>query len=102
MAAGLDLRNLLLLSSGLALGSAGVGMVVLVGGIVGSRLAPSPVWSTLPAAVMVVGLAASSAPAALLMKRIGRRPGFLLGTVLAMLASGLGALAMVRESFALL
>ncbi len=102
MAAGLDLRNLLLLSSGLALGSAGVGMVVLVGGIVGSRLAPSPAWSTLPAAVMVVGLAASSAPAALLMKRIGRRPGFLLGTVLAMLASGLGALAMARESFALL
>jgi MFS family permease len=102
MAAGLDLRNLLLLSSGLALGSAGVGMVVLVGGIVGSRLAPSPAWSTLPAAVMVVGLAASSAPAALLMKRIGRRPGFLLGAVLAMLASGLGALAMVRESFALL
>ena len=102
MAAGLDLRNLLLLSSGLALGSAGVGMVVLVGGIVGSRLAPSPAWSTLPVAAMVVGLAASSAPAALLMKRIGRRPGFLLGAALAIVASGLGALAMVRESFVLL
>ena len=101
-AAGLDLRNLVLLSAGQALGSAGVGMVVLVGGIVGSRLAPSPAWSTLPVAAMVVGLAVSSAPAALLMKRIGRRPGFLLGAALAVLAAGLGALAMARDSFALL
>jgi len=102
IADGLDLRNLLLLSSGQALGSAGVSMVVLVGGIVGSRLAPSPAWSTLPVAAMVVGLAASSAPAALLMKRIGRRPGFLLGAALAIVASGLGALAMARDSFLLL
>jgi MFS family permease len=102
IAAGLDLRNLLLLSAGQALGSAGVSLVVLVGGIVGTRLAPSPAWSTLPVAAMVVGLAAFSAPAALLMKRIGRRPGFLLGAALAMLAAGLGALAMARDSFTLL
>jgi MFS family permease len=99
---GLDLRNLLLLSSGQALGSAGVSMVVLVGGIVGSRLAPSPAWSTLPMAAMVIGLASSSVPAALLMRRIGRRPGFLMGAALAMLAAAVGALAMVRDSFALL
>jgi MFS family permease len=99
---GLDRRSLLLLSAAQALGSAGVSMIVLVGGIVGSRLAPSPAWSTLPVAAMVVGLAASSGPAALLMKRIGRRPGFLFGAVLATLASCLGAWAMARGSFALL
>ncbi len=77
-------------------------MIVLVGGIVGSRLAPSPAWSTLPVAAMVIGLAVSSAPAALLMKRIGRRPGFLLGAALAVVACGLGALAMGRGAFALL
>jgi MFS family permease len=101
-AGGLDRRSLLLLAFAQALGSAGVSMIVLVGGIVGSRLAPSPAWSTLPVAAMVVGLAASSAPAALLMKRIGRRPGFLLGAALAALASCLGAWAMARGSFALL
>ncbi len=101
-AGALDLRNLLLLAAGQALGSAGVSMVVLVGGIVGSRLAPSPAWSTLPAAAMVVGLAAASAPAALFMRRVGRRPGFLLGAVLAGLACGLGALAIAGGSFALL
>ncbi len=98
----LDSRNLGLLAAGQALGSSGVSMIVLVGGIVGSRLAPTPVWSTLPVAAMVVGLAASSAPAALLMKHIGRRIGFILGSLLAVLASCLGALAMGRDSFALL
>jgi MFS family permease len=102
MARGLDLRNLTLLAAGQALGSAGVAMVVLVGGIVGSRLAPSPAFSTLPVAAMVVGLAACSAPAALLMRRIGRRAGFLLGSLLAILASCLGALAMAQGSFTLL
>jgi MFS family permease len=98
----LDLRNLLLLAFGQALGSSGVSMLVLVGGVVGARLAQTPAWSTLPVAVMVVGLAVSSAPAALLMKRIGRRSGFLLGTLTATLACGLGALAMARGSFTLL
>ena len=99
---GLDLRSLLLLAFAQALGSSGVSMLVLVGGVVGSRLAPSPAWSTLPVAATVVGLAACSAPAALLMRQIGRRPGFLLGTLAATLASGLGALAMARGSFLLL
>jgi len=98
----LNLRNLGLLAAGQALGSSGVSMIVLVGGIVGSRLAPSPAWSTLPVAAMVVGMAVSSAPVALLMKRIGRRAGFLSGSLLAVLASGLGALSMAWESFALL
>jgi MFS family permease len=102
MERGLDLRNLILLAAAQALGSAGTAMIVLVGGIVGSRLASSSAWSTLPVAASVVGLAASSAPAALLMKRIGRRAGFSLGSLLAMLAACLGALAMAWHNFGLL
>ena len=64
--------------------------------IVGSQIAPDPALATLPLSLMVVGTAAGTVPAALLMQRIGRRAAFLgaaglgfLGAVIA--GAGLGA-----------
>ena len=51
---------------GLSLGS-------LLGGILGSQLAPSPGLATLPVSCVILGLALSTIPAALVMQRIGRR-----------------------------
>lgn len=93
-------RNLLILTLAQALGMAAAPMVILVGGIIGQDLAPDLSWSTLPIATMIVGAAAGSAPAALLMGRIGRRAGFMAGSLLALLACLLAIKAIDSASFA--
>jgi MFS family permease len=49
--------------------------------IVGLSLTTDPTWVTLPVALHFLVMMATSLPAAFLMKRIGRRAGFLLGNV---------------------
>jgi predicted MFS family arabinose efflux permease len=55
--------------------------VLTIGGLVGRRLAPSPALATLPIAMMMIGVVATAVPASLLMKRVGRRAGFIVGAV---------------------
>jgi predicted MFS family arabinose efflux permease len=72
-----------------ALGASTGPLVTLSGGIVGEALAPSPMLATLPLTALILGVATCTVPAALLMGRIGRRPGFLIGAA----TSATGALA---------
>jgi MFS family permease len=85
----------------MALGLAGAPVIVLLGGILGTELAPSPVWTTLPVAMMVVGVAVCTVPAALSMERIGRRRGFMIASTVAAAASLLGIHAIAAGSFVL-
>ncbi len=80
---------------------AGASVVVLLGGIIGSELAPSPALATLPISLMIVGAALFAIPAAMLMEKIGRRRGFMAGSTLAGLAALLAAYAVAWESFGL-
>lgn len=88
------------LTAAQALGLSGAPLVVMVGSVVGQRLAPHPGLATLPLATMVVGTALGSAPAALSMQRLGRRRGFATGALLGAVASCLGAAAILAGSFA--
>lgn len=90
-----------ILSFAQALGLSGAPIVLLIGGLVGAELAPTPALSTLPVSVMVVGLALATIPASLLMKRVGRRRGFITGAILAGMAALLAAFALSRGSFLL-
>ena len=94
-------RNTAILSTGTALGRAGAPLLVLIGGIIGAELAPSPALATLPIAFGVIGVAAFSIPSALLMQRIGRKRGFILGTLMAAVAWLVAAYAVSIGSFAL-
>ena len=94
-------RNILILTLSQALGLSAAPMVVLIGGIIGADLAPDQSWATLPLALMVIGTAAFTIPAALLMGRIGRRDGFIIGITLALFASILGVYAIHSRSFLL-
>src|SRR4030067_1843789 len=76
-------RNVAILSACQALGFSGVPLVLLAGSIVGSELAPSPAWATLPIASVVVGIALFTIPAALIMNRLGRKRGFLIAAPVA-------------------
>lgn len=95
-------RNVLLLTGAAALSMSSSVVVVLVGGIVGRELAPSPGLATVPVSAMIVGTALATVPAALLMQRVGRRRGLSLAAVLGAGAALLAAWAIERGSFPLL
>ncbi|HSG90184.1 MAG TPA: MFS transporter [Pseudomonadales bacterium] len=74
-------------------------LLVTIGGIVGSRIAPSPALATLPVSLMVVGTALATVPAALLMQRFGRRAGFCGAALIGIAGSLAGARAMGGDVF---
>jgi MFS family permease len=94
-------RNVAILSLGQVLGLTGGVMGVFIGGIIGIELAPTQALATAPIAAGVVGVAAFTVPASLLMKRIGRRRGFQTAALMACLASLLAAYAIFIGSFSL-
>ena len=94
-------RNLPLYFLAQLIFTSGTVLVVTLGGIVGSELAPDPTLATLPLSFMVVGTAAATVPTALVMQRVGHRFGFALGAVLAVGSALLGALALELAHFAL-
>jgi MFS family permease len=96
------MRNVYVLSVAQALSAAGMMTVFLLGGILGSELAPLPQLATLPVSLTVVGLAVTAIPAALLMERIGRRNAFVASAALAALAALAVAWAVMQANFALL
>jgi MFS family permease len=67
----------------LALAQAFYGMsavnLIITAGLVGTQIAPSLSWATLPVSTFVIGTALSTVPTSLFMRRVGRRPGFLTG-----------------------
>lgn len=77
-------------------------LIMTVGGLAGLRLAPDTALATLPIATVSLGTALATIPASLLMGRIGRRPGFLIGTGLGAAGGALAAWAMVVGNFPLL
>ncbi len=94
-------RNVFLLSCSMALGMSTAPVIVLLGGIVGVALAPYPSLSTLPVAMLVVGVALFTVPAALIMRVTGRRLGFMAASLVAALACIAGIYAIHSQSFAL-
>ncbi|WP_342642405.1 MFS transporter [Rhodoligotrophos ferricapiens] len=94
-------RNALLLAAAQALYSSNSVIIITTGGLIGSMLAPSPVWATVPVSAFVVGTATSTVPASLLMGRVGRRSGFLIGALIGMLGAFFAAFAIYQRSFAL-
>lgn len=83
-------RNIAVLTAAQALGGASPPIVMSLGGLVGQQLAADPAWVTFPVSLFGVGLALGAPPAAFVMRRHGRRNGYLLGALFGV-ASGLVA-----------
>jgi len=92
--------NILILALSQALMLSAIVLSMALAAILGAMLAPDKGLATLPVAAMVIGTAIASLPAAMLMRRAGRRPGFLLGALLGIGGSLLCALALYRSDFA--
>lgn len=76
-------------------------LAMTLGAILGATLVPDKGLATLPIAALVVGTAMASLPAALLMRRFGRRFAFLLGALLGIGGSLLCVFALQERSFAI-
>ena len=74
-------------------------VMIFVGGLLGTHLAPDPKMATLPLAIMIVGTALFTIPAAMLMKLVGRKQGSLLGLFSAFIGALLAAYAAYVASF---
>ena len=97
-----EVRNLLVLAACQALLLTNNATIVALNGLAGYALATDKSLATLPVTGWVTGAAVAALPASLLMKRIGRRAGFTIGTVLGILGALVCAAALSWGSFALL
>jgi MFS family permease len=95
-------RNVLVLSGCQAtLQTTGLVMVAVTG-LAGFALAADKAFATVPLTCYVFGSAATTIPASFLMKRMGRRGGFQVGTAIGMCGGAVCALGMLLASFWLL
>ncbi|NNF40420.1 MAG: MFS transporter [Woeseiaceae bacterium] len=94
-------RNLIILVACQLISATGSIVMVTLGGIIGSSLASNKAFATLPLSMMVVAVAATTIPATLLMRKIGRRYGFALSSLSAAGAVLVALLALQQASFAL-
>jgi MFS family permease len=92
-------RTLIVLLAAQCFGQTAAPILVLLGGLIGAQIAPSANLMTLPLAFMIIGTAATTAPASMLMARVGRKIGFLFGSGVAVFASLLAALGVYQQSF---
>jgi MFS family permease len=93
-------KNVFLLSASQALFGITMTTVLTLSGVVGSRLAPDPSLATLPIALLQIATLFFTFPASILMKRLGRRPGFLIGTTIGGATGGaISAVGIMTGSF---
>jgi len=92
-------RNALVLACAQALGGANPAIVVSLGGIVGQMLADNKQFATVPVSLSHLGLALGTIPAAILMRRAGRRTGYVIGGSIGVLAGCMAAFGIASTSF---
>ncbi|MCB1845295.1 MAG: MFS transporter [Halioglobus sp.] len=95
----MSIRNLIILFTCQLISATGSIVLVTLGGIIGSTLGSNPTFATLPVSMMVVSVAATTIPASLLMRRIGRRTGFALASMSAAISVLVAAFALHVSSF---
>ncbi|HEX8164334.1 MAG TPA: MFS transporter [Beijerinckiaceae bacterium] len=92
-------HNTRVLAVAQALGGASPPIVVSLGGIVGQALSPDKGLATLPVSLLQLGLALGTLPAAYVMRRFGRRSGYILGAMVGVLGGTVAAAGIAAGSF---
>lgn len=94
-------RTALLLAASSAIAGSVGPIAIGSGGLAGASLLPADALSlsTMPVTTFVIGSAIAAIPAALLMRRVGRRAGFIVGALVGATGAGLASLALSLGSF---
>ena len=95
-------KNVAVLAAAQALLFTNNATVIAINGLAGYALASDKALATLPVTGWVIGAAIATYPASMLMKRIGRRGGFTLGTLIGMLGAAVCSTAVALGDFWLL
>lgn len=74
-------------------------ILITTGALIGYAIAPDKSLATVPLAVRQVATMATTIPASLLMQRIGRRGGFLIGSVLGIVGASAGIYSLAIAQF---
>jgi MFS family permease len=94
-------RNLYVLVSCQLISATSTISLVTLGGIIGASMTDNRALVTLPLSLMVVAVAATAIPASMLMRRVGRRHGFMLSSTVASVGMFIGVVALQQSSFVL-
>ena len=94
-------RNVGILALCQALMMSAMTLIMPTSVLIGATLADERHWATVPLAFMFLGMLITTFPASMLMQRIGRRAGFLIGLMFATVGAGLAAYAIVNREFEL-
>jgi MFS family permease len=97
-----QVSNVLVLSGTQATLQIGGATMIAVTGLAGYALVDDKSFATVPLTCYVIGSALTTIPASLLMRRIGRRAGFQIGTAVGMFGAAVCSLAIFLASFWLL
>lgn len=97
-----DHKNVLVLGACQMLAGTGRGIFMVTSPAVALGIAPHLALATLPTALIVIGSACGAMPASLFMHRVGRKTGFICGTLVAMLSGISCTAAVIFENFYLL
>lgn len=94
-------RTALLLASSSAIAGSVGPIAIGSGGLAGASLLSSDSMNlaTMPVTTFVIGSAVAAIPAALLMRRLGRRAGFIIGALVGATGAGLAGLALILDAF---
>ncbi len=95
-------RNVALLSAAQAFLFTNNVTLIALNGLVGYQLAADKSFATLPVTTQVIGSALFALPASHLMQRIGRRAGFLIGTLCGLIGGAIATYGVYAHSMALL
>lgn len=95
-------RAVALLSTSQALLMTNNSILIATSGLAGYALTPDKAWATLPVTSYVCGAALSTTAMSQLMRRVGRRNGFMLGSVIGILGALICTLAIYWQHFWLL
>ncbi|MBU0723548.1 MAG: MFS transporter [Alphaproteobacteria bacterium] len=94
-------KNVILLACCQAFSMTGNSLTMTVSAIVGTMLADDKSLATLPLAVQLTSTMLTTLPASMLMKRFGRRPGFMLGVVVGIIGALIAAVGIFQANFIL-
>ena len=94
-------RNLIVLVACQLISATGTISLVTLGGIIGSTLTANKALVTLPLSLMVIAVAATTVPATMIMRRVGRRKGFMMASLCAALGMLVTVIALRQSSFIL-
>lgn len=92
-------KNIWLLASCQSLMMTNNALLITTSALVGAILASDASFATLPLALQFLATMLASIPASLLMKRFGRRSGFLLGSVIGLGGAVVATIAILQKDF---